>query len=650
MQIENHLNITVVFPDKDLPNNTNGGFKDQEEFRRYVHDHQKDGAWDAQTHIRPTTDRLADYQSENIVQAFPLLFPYGFSGMKSDPAVQAMSQLKGLKRCMGRNETDVLKKLLQHAEPNMHTPLFILIVSNILMKKKIFESCRMHGNCTTRDGQSTAEAIGAMTGAELERAIMANRNNDPTAHSSRTGSKYLYTIKATCRDLPHTNEAALEARKVYFSYLMKFGLPAIFLTVTPDDQRSVRISIYSGAKVEKQYGSVDVKSLSDEDLLAEFKVRQSIQVNHPGLCAEDYSRIIKLVIKHIFKWDEERRCSTGVGIFGKLEAWCLATEEQGRKTLHGHFLLFIKGWQQVLKDLQTKPTSQLIQSAQTYFDRICSATIFQDFQPANGELREASIFQHQCMRTSRNDTSRRMNPDPAPQQIIREMRHVSKCFDHVGKIGSCAICKHVFRISEVVTNAIQVHFDRNIQFPDKKYRLQRILYECQKQLDWYEGTEKDQALRLFLANVCVNLHSPFHSSRCFKGGKKECYANLPEQAFDKSTINYMDTSDTWYDAFGLEHERFMFRFYPRRGVEDSFANQHNPVLTQLLLCNTNVMCGLTGCAVLYITNYNSKNNQKEEKEQYERVSSHILKAILRNEAVSRNFHFETHDCSSNRNF
>jgi hypothetical protein len=40
VEIENQVNITVVFPDATLPNPTDGGFKNQEAFRKFVMEHQ----------------------------------------------------------------------------------------------------------------------------------------------------------------------------------------------------------------------------------------------------------------------------------------------------------------------------------------------------------------------------------------------------------------------------------------------------------------------------------------------------------------------------------------------------------------------------------------------------------------------------------
>ena len=89
---------------------------------------------------------------------------------------------------------------------------------------------------------------------------------------------------------------------------MKFGIPAIFLTITPDDLRSFPVVVYylSPHKVTA-YGEVDPKTFSKSDILTDFNVRQDAHVQHPGLCAEEYQRIMQLFIKHFLNWDTKTK-------------------------------------------------------------------------------------------------------------------------------------------------------------------------------------------------------------------------------------------------------------------------------------------------------------------------------------------------------
>ena len=233
--VENVINITCVFPDASRPRPTNGGFKNQEEFRQFMLDTQ-DGSWNCELHARPSSQKMEDYKDDALAKAFPLLFPYGYSGLQGDKALTMREKKIGKK--IKRNKTDVLRKYLQHRKPSFHTPLFNLIVENLIMKEKIFDQTRMYCNVRQSEYSTMGEKYGKMTGQQLEKAINNVRYNLPSQHCSSAESQFLKSIQAACSHLPHSNEASVTARKIYFSYLMRFGIPAIFFTVTPDDMRN----------------------------------------------------------------------------------------------------------------------------------------------------------------------------------------------------------------------------------------------------------------------------------------------------------------------------------------------------------------------------------------------------------------------------
>jgi hypothetical protein len=80
-----------VFPDSSLPTPTNGGFKNQEEFRKFVMERQN-GKWETEFTARPTSEKEADYKDDTFGDAFPLQFPYGFTGLSGDRAVVELKE------------------------------------------------------------------------------------------------------------------------------------------------------------------------------------------------------------------------------------------------------------------------------------------------------------------------------------------------------------------------------------------------------------------------------------------------------------------------------------------------------------------------------------------------------------------------------
>ena len=540
---------------------------------------------------------------------------------------------------MARNRLDVFRKYLLHSKPVFHTPNFVLITENIMMKESIFMSARMNCNVRRLDASTLGEKCGSMTSQQLKTAIDDSRNNSSAQHSAAPEHQFLKSIRAACQRLPHSNEAAQEARKIYFSFLIKFGLPSIFLTITPDDLRSFRVVLYSLAGKELDFGNIDVNSLSNEDIMMDFKVRQETRIDFPGLCSWDYQRIMQLVIKHIFGWDEENQKSTGIGLFGELEAWTLATEEQGRKSLHGHFLLFVRNWNKVLTVLQGRqmsmdademPYISAVKEAKAFHDNACSAQLFSEFQAPEGVLSEKPVFHHSPCARRRRPKEMRFTVEPVPDQALRDMRHKRLCQQHQGRIACCGRCGRFFSVNEIVENALNANLAQGsnepILFPDSTRRLDRHVYEMQKNFSWLDGTEKEKAVRYLASNALVNVHCVTHCNRCFKKGS-ECYTNLPERVFDKTKIVYCEEPDVWCNWLGVKEYRCMFRFYAKRSIEDAFMNTHSPGLTSMLGCNTNVIMGMNGRSVFCVTGHNVKSQQKEERAAFEKVSDVLVRSM-----------------------
>ena len=632
--VENEMTITVVFPDGDMPQPTNGGFGTQDKFREFLVKYDTGGKWNSHIQIRPNQERIQDYHRDVIAQAFPLHFPYGYSGLPGDRAHELCVKAHGDRPFLKRNRLEVLRKLLQHRKRCFHGPEFNLVAENIIMKQTIFESARLI--CSVKGGMgatSMAEKFGSLTAKGITRAITANRKKDPVMYSLDAEYQFLKSVEATCRSLPHTNEASMENRKIYFSFLMKFGLPCIFLTVTPDDNRSFRIILY---KLEDKHRiGINPEEMTDAEILVDFKIRQETRVQYPGLCAEEYSRIMSLVIKHVFGWDVDNPKNNKTGLFGDVVAWCLAMEEQGRKTLHGHFLIFLKNWKPILKALQGKgnipcadvPThAQAITTTHKLFRLVCSANLFNDFASPNGALKEHQVFSHLCGKRPKPKAAR-YTVIPATNQELREMRHKQMCQEHLGKVATCPACGIPFTVGDIVSRALQAHHkDSKYQYPDFNRRLDAKVNAMGNDFNWTELSPEQRALRYFSCNALVNLHSVTHASRCFKKGS-ECYANLPDRREDAIAFIYNEDHDVWSDWLGHKSKRYMFRVYPQRNTEDVFMNSHNPILTQVLCCNTNVMVAMNGCSVYYVTGYNAKSTQKEEKAAFEVISEVVVKHL-----------------------
>ena len=98
---------------------------------------------------------------------------------------------------------------------------------------------------------------------------------------------------------------------------------------------------------------------------------------------------------------------------------------------------------------------------------------------------------------------------------------------------------------------------------------------------------------------------------------------------------FQQESDVWPGRHGYSFTRKMFTLCPKRAIEDVFMNSYNPTITKLVCCNTNVIVGMNGRSVFYVTGYNVKSQQKEERSAFEEISKVMVKALKNQEAASQ---------------
>jgi hypothetical protein len=208
-----------------------------------------------------------------------------------------------------------------------------------------------------------------MTMAQLKAAV--DRTHAGLPVMDRVSSQFLKSIDAVCKSMGHTNDATKSARLKMLSDSIRFGTSAVFLTVTPDDSNCLRIQIYVQHKCDNP---PDPMTATHEELTADFDLSVQFRQHYPGMCAFDFQQITELMIEHILGWNRAEQVSyEGGGAFGILEAWNVAIEEQSRKTLHSHWILYVKEWSQVLKGLYSKidrERQQAVGTLRSYVDTV----------------------------------------------------------------------------------------------------------------------------------------------------------------------------------------------------------------------------------------------------------------------------------------
>ena len=98
-----------------------------------------------------------------------------------------------------------------------------------------------------------------------------------------------------------------------------------------------------------QHGLPNLKC-SEEDCLADFVLQRDLRMKYPGACSLEFQSVMQILTKCMLRWDTKTQSSKGKGILGAVLAFSVADEEQGRKTLHQHWQIWVQELNQTLRD------------------------------------------------------------------------------------------------------------------------------------------------------------------------------------------------------------------------------------------------------------------------------------------------------------
>jgi hypothetical protein len=234
--VELRQEITVVFPDATL-NPVTAGYETVLEYKKVI-DSLESCLFRAEINI-PESKYVRDFESSNFVLAFPRHFPYGYGGHEELRVLQRDGSL-------GRVLKDkYISHLTNLSNLHFHEPLFILVCFNFYHRQKMVDSTCWR----VRSKQGRSQRISDLTPDKVQNEIrIRNLGHFRTNDESHHASEFLGQINAMSKALPHTNAAARKGRKDALSMQINFGFPNIFFTVSPPDDNSFIITVYSGIK------------------------------------------------------------------------------------------------------------------------------------------------------------------------------------------------------------------------------------------------------------------------------------------------------------------------------------------------------------------------------------------------------------------
>jgi hypothetical protein len=161
-----------------------------------------------------------------------------------------------------------------------------------------------------------------------------------------------------------------------------------------------------------QHELPSLKCTKDE-CLADFVLRKNARLNNPGACSLEFQSVMQILTECMLKWDIKSKSSTGKGILGTVRAFAGANEEQGRKTLHWHWQIWVEEINQSLRnalfDKDNNTRNKARQTFQEHIDNLISTSYGPQF-----------CVTHKC----KDDNDQETLKNDIPKNIQRERSRV----------------------------------------------------------------------------------------------------------------------------------------------------------------------------------------------------------------------------------
>ena len=417
----------MYYPDGSFQHHCGGGSRSFDDFKKIIMEAGKNG-YNLEWQCDMERSFAYDATSEDTwLLANLLQFPYGRGGFNE-------------KRAKNDGITDRYdtQKFIQHlsliAEPDLHRPLHTLMLYNLSFKGTMLKSA-----CSViENGKEATKIVQGLNVQDLSNTVAAQQNH--VYGGTSVSRRYLQYVKTVAGKLPHSNEAAGKAQMNMEAMCHNLGPPHTFLTVTFDDDNSFLLQAFSGCQVDDD---TEMKDLSDDELRERAKLRTELRLKYPGLAAFIFDEILDIVMEEAVGWNCHDNKTTGKsGLFGHCTACTYAVEEQGRKSLHVHILIWTEDLRKQFVKLNSKKKKERSEAAvkiQELFDQVGSTKLFGDPEVSQDDFRDSILraTDHKCEVNIR----KRKLPDVVGEQQLRNLRHKDG-FNAVR--GLYVTCPHCF--------------------------------------------------------------------------------------------------------------------------------------------------------------------------------------------------------------
>ena len=484
--------------------------------------------------------RLYGKKHQHLPMALPEAFVFGRGG-PNEVRYKAIS----LKRC--------LQHYLRLSTGLFHAPSTVLLLYQLLATSEAAKST-LYGRVRSQDPADFA----LVTAADLRAAQRLTKNRDlarrrdAPSPPERHAAKLIHAVEQAHAAMPHSPHASYRWRRVGQSMAMGLGPASAFVTLTPDDIGSaLRIKI----------------SGSDPAQSATHTVRHQRLADTPGAGALNFEACAKAFLFSFLGWDTSVGLPRpGGGALGVCEGYFGAVEEQGRKTLHLHCIVWVAGFDGLLQTADERLAA--------YIDSVSQVN---------------TLDEDQIVCPGGHDSPHMTSEQDGAKLIHRGLLRRKRDKDFDPEILYCPVCKSKQPIRATIEASLKKQWA--LHFPDQPFPT------CRTEMDTIIAnaagsttlSTEQQKLTLAMAAYLWNMHNPSHHPTCFKYSK-ECRSNLPKMPCPQTTCRW-DTAEDGTKVLTLVLSR---------NVLATYYAELSALATEVYCSNNNIKMIVDVGAVFYI--------------------------------------------------
>jgi hypothetical protein len=299
-----------------------------------------------------------------------------------------------------------------------------------------------------------------------------------------------------------------------------YGAPSVFWTLTPTPDCSIACAYWTGQPLPNGRPA-NLSECGERNMPISAEVSRIVMAN-TMVQAHYYKVCCLILIDILFGWDTiARKPKSRRGIFGYVEAFVHALEQQGRLFVHHYGVAWIAGLPKTQTDWD-----RLLQSDElrTRFERYC-ASIFSSELPVYNTLDRIVCPRPTC------------DGDLAPLPSHKKFKHLLKPSAPAPLAAKCASCESEFSEVEVVSAIVEKQWSA-LSETDRAASSTAANKATRHRLGGlsaHSATAAGQLARLLLID---QVHAYAHSRSCIKGrSSTKCRYNFNRDCVQTTGFN-----------------------------------------------------------------------------------------------------------------